>query len=227
MNFKRVLKTALSLVMIAVLAVSVFACTPEQKEVEEEKVFENQLVNDRYRFSQGYPEDWDYTQGESGAEIRSFYAGKGEGFLVTKFVSKTNANLVYTVYKYNPGTGSAAVAPSTWMNNLMETGDRVTYKFNDHFTEEENLSRSDFNVTSSAYTEQSYIPQVTWFEVEYEFTVDNEDWEGSYHVTQASEAGWFFLVTCEAKATDWTAAQTTFKDMLKDFRDIGRGSSKK
>ncbi|MBR5280549.1 MAG: hypothetical protein IKU26_06265 [Clostridia bacterium] len=222
MNFKRVLKTALSLVMIAVLAVSMFACTPEQKETEDEKVFENQLVNDRYRFSQGYPEDWDYTQGEGGAELREFYAGKGVGWLVTKFVSKTNPNLIYTVYKYNPGTGAAAVAPSTWMGNLMETGDRVTYKFNDYFTEEKDAFRSDFAVSSSTYTEKAYIPQVTWFEVNYDFTLDNEDWKGSYHVTPASEGGLFFLVTCEAKAADWDAAQATFADMLKDFRDLGR-----
>ena len=226
MNFKRVLKTTLSLVMIAMLAVSMFACNGGDKEAKDEKVFENQLENDRYRFSQGYPEDWDYTQGEGGTSIREFLTGrKGEGFLLAKLVSKTNANVVYNVYKYD--TGSDISRPNDWMKNLMNTVDASqgtsTYVFNDVFFEE--AARDTYVMTSEEYENVRYIPQVEWRKVEYTFVQDGEDWKGAYLVTQASEAGWFFLVTCEAKATDWDAAQATFTDMLKDFRETGRGGS--
>lgn len=226
MNFKRVLRTALSLVMIAVLAVSMFACNKEEKETEEEKVFESQLVNDRYRFSQGYPEDWDYTQGEGGLAIREFLTGrKGEGFLLTEFVPKTDVSATYTVYKYD--TGSDISRPNDWMKNLMNTIDpsqgTSTYAFNEVFYEE--VARDTYVMTSSEYENVRYIPQVEWRKVEYTFVQDGEDWKGAFLVTQASEAGWFFLITCEAKATDWDATQTTFADMLKDFRETGRGGS--
>ncbi len=226
MNFKRVLRTALSLVMATILAVSMFACAPEQEEPEDEKVFANQLVNDRYHFSQGYPEDWDYTQGEGGIAIRPFLTGrKGEGFLLTKFVPKNNDNVVYTVYKYD--TGSDISRPNDWMKNLMDTLDpsqgTSTYAFNDVFTEEADAPRDTYMMTSSEYENIRYIPQVEWRKVEFTFVRDGEDWNGSFFVTQASEAGWFFLVVCEAKANAWDAAQTTFTDMLKDFRETGRG----
>ncbi|MBP3391777.1 MAG: hypothetical protein J6L76_03200 [Clostridia bacterium] len=232
MNFKRVLRTALSLVMIAALAMSMFTCNDGDKEPKDEKVFENQLVNDRYRFSQGYPEDWDYTQGEGGVAIRGFLTGrKGEGFLLAKLTSKTNANVVYNVYKYD--TGSDISRPNDWMKNLMNTLDASqgtsTYEFNEVFFEE--VTRDTYVITSNdedgtaKYENIRYIPQVEWRKVEYSFVNEGEDWKGAFLVTQASEAGWFFLVTCEAKATEWDAAQATFSDMLKDFRETGRGGS--
>lgn len=230
MNFKRVLKTALSLMLVAILAVSMFACTPEQNEPEVEKVFENQLVNDRYRFSQGIPEGWDYTQGEGGTAIRNFFVGqKGEGWLLAKILPVGNENVVYTVYKYDCGSDIATTAD--WMANLMDKVDPnkgvAAYKFNDWFTEEADLVRDTYQMTSADYKTTRYIPQVEWFEVEYTFVNEGEDWKGSYHVAKSSEAGFFFLVTCEAKADAWEANKTTFADMLKDFSDIGRGGSKK
>lgn len=223
------MKRIVVVILMCIMIISLFACEKEgvtpsatctQMPTEtatvtpsaDEKVFENQLVNDRHLFSQGYPEDWDYTQGEGGAELRSFFVGTSQGFLITKFISKTNTNLAYTVYAYY-WDNNVGPSISYLMHDLMETG-----KFNDYFTEEQDLSRSDFAVTSSEYTKKTYISQVTWFEVEYDFTLDNEDWKGSYHVTAAPQAGCFFLVTCEAKATDWAATQATFNDMLADFR---------
>ena len=230
MNLKRVLRKALSLVMIAVLAVSMFACNGGEKETEEEKVFANQLVNDRYRFSQGYPEDWDYTQGNGGTAMRTFYpTARSEGWLLAKLVSKTNPNLVYTVYKFDPGSDISTT--SEWMNNLMNKVDpnkgTASYIFNEVFTEEADMPRDTYVMTSADYSSAYYVPQVEWFEVDFDFVKDGEDWKGSFHVTKASEAGWFFLVVCEAKATEWDANQTVFADMLKDFRDIGRGGSTK
>ncbi len=223
MDMKRVIRTALSLVLIAVLAVSMFACSSKKALKGDESIFENQIVNDRYYFQQGYPDDWTYTQGENSTPIRELdmvYGGH-EGVLCTKVYPKNNDDMVYTIYKYKNNSTTGVI--SGYMQSLMADSGASNYPFNDIFFEE---TARDTYVLTSETPDNVFYSQIQWGKADYTFVKDGEDWKGSFFVTIPPEPYWFIVVVCEAKASAWDGAQETFNQMLEDLYFPGFATNK-
>ncbi len=222
---KKVLRMVFAIAMVAVLSLSMFACT-EQEETKEEKIFAKQYKNDRYYFQQGYPDDWSYAHGEGGTEFRELemVSGTHSGVLCTKFTSK-DADQVYTVYKYN--TNSVTTTLESFMANAMETIDpskgQSLYPFNEVFTETDEV-RDTYVLTSAEATSVNYR-QKSWSKAEFTFVKDTEDWKGAYYVAISPQAGEFMVVVWEAKADVWDAAIENFEKMMKDFAFISMGTT--
>lgn len=225
MNMKRVLRSALALALIALLAVSMFACSKE-KEEEDTTIFDNQIVNNRYYFQQGYPDDWAYTQGEDGLELRELdvTSSKSAGWLCTKIYPKSGDDQVYMIYKYD--SGSDLTTRNDFVKDIKNVSGNSLHAFNDIFYEESGLPRDTF-VLASTEDKTTTFNQIQWDYADYTFVKDGEDWKGTFYVTVSGQAGEFMVVTCEAKATVWDTAKANFDQMMEDFAFVDMGASTK
>ena len=215
MTMKKVLKTALSLMLIAMLAVSMFACSEESTEDPDKTIFTNQLVNESYYFKQGYPDDWQYVQGANGLALKSLdvQVSGHKGFLCTKFIPKNSSDIVYTVYKYNPD--AARIPSGAFIGKLMNLEGDSSYALNDVFFEE--VARDTYVLASENYESATYSHRSMWNKAEYTFVQGGDDWKGAMYTIMSEQAGEFFVITCEAKASAWNDADKIFQDMLEDF----------
>ncbi len=215
MSMKKVLKTALSIMLIAMLAVSMFACSEEQVEDPDAEIYSKQLVNTSYYFKQGYPDDWQYSQGADGAALRELevQVSGHKGVLCTKFAPKDSSDMEYAVYKYNPD--SQRIASSLFVAKLMNLDDESSYGLNEVFFEE--VARDTYKVTSEEAESATYSHRSMWNKANYEFVKGSDDWKGTMYTILSEQAGEFVVITCEAKADSWDDADKIFQKMLEDF----------
>lgn len=211
---KRVLKTVLSLMLIAALAMSMFACSEKEIESDDEAIFEKQKSFDRYLFKQGYADDWQFFTGEDGhglSELTTLDATH-EGDLVVKFTPKSGDNMKYSIYYYN--TNQVTVSDESFMDGLMQ--ELSSYSFNTVFFEEE--ARDTYTLTSDEFKQVEYSHNDNWYTFSYTFINEDEaDWKGATYVITSSEGCKYFVISCEAEASVWDAADEVFQKMLEDF----------
>lgn len=222
---KRVLKTVLSLMMIAVLALSMFACKEEEKTETDASIFAKQKSFDRYLFQQGYADDWQFFTGEEGYALSALEVKdtNHEGALVVKFTPQSSSDMQYSIYYYN--TNQVTVSDGEVMSTLMAETATLTqaYPLNEVFFEEE--ARDTYSVTSDTYKQVEYSHNDNWYTFDYTFVdAADEDWKGSTYVIMSSEGCKYFVITCEAKASVWTDADAIFQNMLEDFIRISAES---
>ncbi len=216
---KRVLKTALSLMLVAVLAMSMFACTKAEKKDADETIFENQHKFDRYAFAQGYADEWTFYTGDDGYGLLELENPNADhdGYLVAKFTPKDNQDMQYTIYWYD--TKSPMYTDELVMNNLMadevDGANDITFLFNEIFIEE--APRETYVLTSEQYEKKEYSHNDCWGKASYTFVKDGDNWKGDVYAVLSSEACRYFIITCEAKEEKWTDADKIFQDMLEDF----------
>ena len=85
MTKTRTIKILVAAVLAMVIALSMFACKKDDGP-KETHIFENRYINQRFYYSQGYPDDWRFTAGNDEyelAELKTY--GNTEGYLCAKF----------------------------------------------------------------------------------------------------------------------------------------------
>lgn len=214
MTKTRTIKILVAAVLAMVIALSMFACKKDDGP-KETHIFENRYINQRFYYSQGYPDDWRFTAGNDEyelAELKTY--GNTEGYLCAKFFpvgadGQPDPDVSFSVYKYN--TNSMMNTLNGITENLMNPDS--TYYLNDVFVEEE-MTRDSFVFTTE--WEQEKPNHFQWNTANYKFVRDGEDWTGKFYVSTGN-ATWLFLVCMETKDSKWDATLKTFQDMMSDF----------
>ena len=206
------IKILVAVLLVIAMALPMFSCKKDQQ-VTVSHIFEKRYINQRFYYSEGYPDDWAYSIGEDDMHIAELSTrGNTEGYLCAKFfpeASGYNGDIAVTIYKYN--TNSMMNTLNGITDNLMDP--ESNYYLNDVFVEEE-LTRDSFTFTSDPASEKPNHFQ--WNTANYSFVREGEDWKGKFYVSTGNNT-WFFLVCMEAKTTVWDENLSTFNDMMADF----------
>ena len=213
-------KSIIAILMVAVMCLSLFACNKDKVD-EEKHIYENRYVNQRYYYSQGYPDDWTLTFGQDDFALATLNVNNGSqsGYLCAKFFPLNDTSDVsFTIYKYDT---------TSMMNTLNGISARLTnsssdYYLNDVFVDGDNI-RDSFTFTSDIESENPNHFQ--FHTANYKFVRDGEDWRGKFYVSTANST-WFFLVCMEATEAKWDAAYEVFSLMIQDFGFEGFEASK-
>ncbi|MBO4326966.1 MAG: hypothetical protein J5950_06820 [Clostridia bacterium] len=208
----RRIKILVAAVLTIAMALSMFACKKAETP-KETHIYENRYINQRFYYSQGYPDDWTFSAGDDQYQLADLNTyGNTEGYLCAKFFPKDsgyNGDVSFTVYKYN--TNSMMNTLNGITENLMNQNS--VYYLNDIFVEED-LQRDSFTFTTDWEPEKPNHFQ--WNTANYKFVRDGEDWNGKFYISTGNNT-WFFLICMETKVEKWDANLETFGLMMSDF----------
>lgn len=221
MRMSKSWKILIALTLVVMAVCSLGACKKDKKEAGPTSIFSNQHENISFYYKQGYPDDWNVSEGEEGKEIRELEGLKNatqRGYYCANFFPKNenSENVSYAIYKFEHGKMMSTL--NSIAANLMDP--ESEYYFNDTFyADKAEGPRKSFSYTSNEYTFNKFHTN-DYNYVSYTFVKGGEDWRGTWYVT-TGQSTWLYLVVTEAKADVWESVQPTFTDMLNDLAIIG------
>ncbi len=229
MHSKKLLTRVLLCVLALVSIFTIVGCKEEEgSEISKSFIYGKQYENNRYYFSQGYPDDWTVTEGNDGTFLvpaqHPVYDDMG---LVAQF-AKGDAK--YSVYSVKYPFMKASL--TDYVMGLLGKDVQYNFPFNQYFVDDAEYNPSEaggrdaFVMETVDGTEAVAEKMMThenndiqFCQVTYTYTVDGNEWKGAMNVATAKEG--FYVITCESASSSWDANFKIMGDMLGDFHILG------
>lgn len=235
MQIKKLLRIAIASLLVLSMALALFACKKNNRQIDDEGKLPNQEINQRYYFQQGYRTDWGIIRGDADKWILDRETGLI--LLLAPLVSEPDENgspipvkttaadgtesftaidgVEYAVYFHNGDGITMTTSRNDVVGWLQDPASRFYFN-NKHFLgspRETFLQKGDSTIFTAKYSKLQFTT------VSYTFTRDGEDWQGIYNIVMNGTE--YFIVTYEAKASLYSQYYDQYYETIGDFRKKG------